>query len=293
MARILANVVITSLDLNSLREELERLLPQIRQVADFVGRRNGLSPEDREDLAGDTLLKLAADDYQRLRQFRGEAKFSTFLRVMVTNEANDRLRHERGKIRPASKTRRRGDWACRYELLCRNEGRSRDEALAVLKREGYSIAREQLEELDAEIAARLPPRSFDGPDALESLAASEPNPEQRALAGERRAAGRRLRLALLDALRGLSDEDRGFLRLYCASDAKARAARLAVMYGLPSREAVYRRYHDLCKDLKRRLKLLGFDVEVAKDLLADWPDDDNGDEKAFPGPSRRTGSDDE
>lgn len=272
MTRIAKTSVITTLGLNPLREKLETLLPLIRQVTDFVGRRMGLSPEDREDLASEICLKLAANDYEKLRQFRGESKLSTFLKVLATNEATDRIRRERGKFRPAAKTRRRGDWACRYEQLRRNEGRSRAEVLAILEREGFKVPREELDRLDAEIAPRLPPRSFESADDLRSLPTAERDPEQRALAQERAAERLRLRFTLRKALRGLAPDDRAFLRLYCDPNAKARAARLAVMFALSISE-VYRRYLELCKDLKRRLRELGIDAEDVRELLADWEDD--------------------
>lgn len=255
-----------------LREKLEKLLPLIRQVADFVGRRLGLSPEEREDLASEICLKLAANDYEKLRKFRGESKFSTYLKVVAAREATDRIRHERGKYRPASKTRQRGDWACRYELLRRNEGRSRDEALAILKSEGVSVPLDQLDSLDEEIAIRLPPRTFEHAGELRSRPDAELDPEQRALAQERATERRQLLFTLRQAVRGLSPDDRAFLRLYCAPGAKSRAAQLSTMFAL-SVSDVYRHYRELCKDLKRRLRKMGIEAEDVQDLLANWEDD--------------------
>ncbi|MEM8933203.1 MAG: hypothetical protein AAGE94_18590 [Acidobacteriota bacterium] len=255
-----------------LLEDIEALVPQIRQVADFVGRRMGLSPDERDDLTGDTCLKLLSDDGRRLREFRGEAKFSTYLRVLVSHVATDRIRQRHGKFRPAAKTRRRGEWACRYELLRRNEGHTPGEAIAILEQEGVSIPPDQLDSLEAEIVRRLPPRRFESAEQLATRPAAELDPERSALARERVAERRRLLVALHAAFHELTSEDRAFLRLYSAPDATSRASRLAVMFAMTVPQ-VYRRYRALCKDLNRRLDARGFGSAEVGELLADWSDD--------------------
>lgn len=42
-----------------------------------------LMPEDVEDIAGEILLQVVADDYKVLRQFKGQANFSTYLTVIA------------------------------------------------------------------------------------------------------------------------------------------------------------------------------------------------------------------
>ncbi|MDX1996850.1 MAG: sigma factor [Thermoanaerobaculia bacterium] len=251
------------------------MLPLIRRVADFVGRQCGLSAEDREDLASDVCLKLIENDYEKLRQFEGRAKLTTYLKTVVTREATDLFRHKHGKLRPAARSRERGEWACRYERLRRNEGRSREEALAILEREGFHVPLDQLDALDAEIAARTPPRSFETTDGLRELPAPGADPEQAVLAKERHMRRRQLRLALRRAVYELPQEDRVFLKLYCEPNARQRAKRLALMFGRSPPE-VYRHFFDLCKDLKRRLERLGFDVDEVKALLAEiWDEEEN------------------
>ncbi|MEM1179700.1 MAG: sigma-70 family RNA polymerase sigma factor [Acidobacteriota bacterium] len=254
-----------------LLEDIEALVPQIRQVADFVGRRMGLSLEEREDLASETCLKLIDDDRRRLRQFRGEAKFSTYLRVLVTRVATDWIRQQRGNFRPAVKTRQRGEWACRYELLRRNEGHTPDEAVAILEQEGVSIPADQLDSLEAEIVRRLPPRRFESAEQLVTWPASNPDPESLTLAQESASERQRLLAALSRVLLELTPENRAFLRLYIAPNAKSRAARLAVMFAMTVPQ-VYRHYRALCKDLNKRLDALGVGADDASALLTEWSD---------------------
>jgi RNA polymerase sigma factor (sigma-70 family) len=273
MARIRATILVPRLDSALLREKFEEMLPLIRRVADFVGRQCGLSAEDREDLASDVCLKLIENDYEKLRQFEGRAKLTTYLKTVVTREATDLFRHKHGKLRPAARSRERGEWACRYERLRRNEGRSREEALAILEREGFHVPLDQLDALDAEIAARLPPRSFETTDGLRELPAAGADPEQALLGKERSTRRRELLLALRHARRELSPEDRVFLNLYCEPNARQRAKRLAPMFGCSEIE-VYRRFKELCKDLGRRLGQLGFDVDEVKALLVEIRDEE-------------------
>lgn len=261
------------MDLNPLREELEKLLPLIRQVADFVGRQWGVSPEERKDLVNDVCLRLAQNDYEKLRQFAGRAKIASYLKVVVANLAIDHLRHEKGKYRPSARSREIGDWACRYETLRRIEGRSRDEAVAILEREGFAVPAQELDRLDGEIASRQPPRSFETTDGLAELPSGNLNPEERVLLCERQKQRRGILLKLREAFRGLSKDDRSFLRLYCEPTARSRAKRLAAMFGLSTTE-VYRRYQELCKDLRRRLRELGVDIEDVRSLLLAWQDED-------------------
>jgi RNA polymerase sigma factor (sigma-70 family) len=275
MARIRATIPVPRLDSALLRAKFEETLPLIRRVADFVGRQCGLSIEEREDLCGDVSLKLIENDYEKLRQFEGRAQFTTFVKTVVAREATDLFRRKFGKLRPSARSRGRGEWACRYEQLRRTKGRSREEAVAILEREGCHVPLDQLDALDAEIAARMPPRSFETADGLRELPASDTDPEQRALANERREGKRRLLLALRRAVGELLPDDRVFLRLYCEPQARQRAKRLAVMFHRSEIE-VYRHFKELCKDLRRRLALLGFDIDDVKDLLAEnWDEEEN------------------
>jgi hypothetical protein len=95
------------------------------------------------------------------------------------------------------------------------------------------------------------------------------------LGNERRAQQRTLGLALRRAVAELVPDDRVFLKFYCEPQARQRAKRLAVMFHRSEIE-VYRHFKELCKDLRRRLELRGFDVDEVKALLAEiWDEEEN------------------
>jgi RNA polymerase sigma-70 factor, ECF subfamily len=89
-------VALSEIDRNLLSRCLDR---KPRAWEDFVDRFMGLvihvinhsaqsrsirlSPEDREDLAGDVFLTIVKDDFALLRHFRGESSLATYLTVVT------------------------------------------------------------------------------------------------------------------------------------------------------------------------------------------------------------------
>lgn len=66
-------------------EFVDRFLGLILHVVDHTAqsRSLALSPQDREDLAADTLARLVDQDFAVLRRFRGESSLATYLTVVA------------------------------------------------------------------------------------------------------------------------------------------------------------------------------------------------------------------
>ena len=82
-------------------DELLKLLKTLERLAKTLGRRRGLSPEDVEDFAQDTLLKFMNNDYAILRKFRGDSSMPTYLASVVGFYFKDWLNSKWGKYRTA------------------------------------------------------------------------------------------------------------------------------------------------------------------------------------------------
>jgi RNA polymerase sigma-70 factor (ECF subfamily) len=69
----------------SWNEFVDRFLSLIYHVIGYTAhlRSYRLSPEDTEDVAAEVLLKIVADDFKVLRQFRGNASLATYLTVIA------------------------------------------------------------------------------------------------------------------------------------------------------------------------------------------------------------------
>jgi RNA polymerase sigma-70 factor (ECF subfamily) len=68
----------------SWNEFVDRFLSLIYHVIGYTAhlRSVRLNPEDVEDIAAEVLLKIVANDFRVLREFRGEASFATYLTVV-------------------------------------------------------------------------------------------------------------------------------------------------------------------------------------------------------------------
>ena len=72
-------------DPGSWNDFVDRFLSLIYHVIGYTAhlRSVRLSPEDLEDLAAEVLLKIVANDFRILREFRGEASLATYLTVVA------------------------------------------------------------------------------------------------------------------------------------------------------------------------------------------------------------------
>jgi RNA polymerase sigma factor (sigma-70 family) len=235
------------------RTLLEMHYDLIQQKLTHLGRRSGLPEHEAEELRSWALFKLVENDYRLLAAWEGRSSFSTYLTVLLVNLMRDYRIHVWGKWRPSATAQRRGREAVLLERLWMRDGLSLDEAIRRLRTEhGVSLSPAELER----IAVALPRRSERrrvGEEALRDVAV-DGRVEARIEAKERLQAARRLRAALLPALRTLPAEERLLLKL-CCGDGLSMAA-ISPILGRPQRELYSAR--DRClKKLRRALEGAG------------------------------------
>ena len=75
----------------------------------FLSRRNRLGTDEREDFTSYAMLKLVENDYARLRKYRGDSSFRTYLTVVMQRLFLDYRTQKWGKWRPSTTATPRGD----------------------------------------------------------------------------------------------------------------------------------------------------------------------------------------
>jgi RNA polymerase sigma factor (sigma-70 family) len=237
-------------------------LSLVDRVVAFIARRNGLDAATRDDVAAIVRLKLIDNDYQILKKFEGRSSFETYLATVVQRIVLDERIRQWGKWRPSAEAKRLGPLAMRLELLLSRDGLGREEAFRSLETsEGTSRA-----ELEAAFV-RLPPRTPRrevGEAAMESLADSGANADQRLREREARGVARRAQVVLNAALGDLPSEDRLIMKM--RFEDSFTVADIAVALKLEARP-LYRRIEATLHELRRCLEDAGLDAGAVVSLI--------------------------
>src|SRR5687768_16697933 len=99
-------------------------------------------------------MRLVENDYAIVRKFAGRSSFATFLSVVVQRMFLDFRIQAWGKWHSSAEAKRLGDTAVELERLLVRDGRTIDEAFAIISAEDPSLTSANL----AALAERLPSR---------------------------------------------------------------------------------------------------------------------------------------
>jgi RNA polymerase sigma factor (sigma-70 family) len=240
-------------------EHLETIEKAIR----FALRGGPRACEDPDDFASWVKLKLIENDYAIIRKFEHRSTFAAFISVVVHRLFADyRIAHW-GKWHPSSQAKHLGEPALTIEILLIRDGRSLDEALALLKTRWPYLTAEEV----TQIAARLPqrprrPRPVDIDDA--SGLAGGPRPDDIAIDSERRRIAERLGDIIRKALADLDTHDRLILRLHFEGGVSvAEISRTLHLEHKP----LYRRLQRALAILRTRVQAAGIGSDEVEDIL--------------------------
>ncbi|HEY0782353.1 MAG TPA: sigma-70 family RNA polymerase sigma factor [Thermoanaerobaculia bacterium] len=238
-------------------------LELIEKVVQFVCRRYHLRPQEAEDFRSAVFVKLLEDDHAVIRKFQGKSSLKSYLQVVVIRLLQDHRNQQWGRWRPCAEAERQGPLAERLDELTGRDGHTFDEACQVLWTNCRVTATR--DELWA-IWELLPPRSqrqVKGEEALTSLPASDPLPDELLLAAERGQRRRAVFAALQRAIAALPAEDRLILELHVRGIKIVTIARQLGLEQMP----LYRRLDGIKKALRQHLESEGFDRDAIEDLL--------------------------
>jgi len=247
-------------------EELFRAnLALLERVIAGVSRRAGLRDADAEDFASAAKLALIENDYAILRGYEGRAPLGAFLTVVVQRQLSRHWIQLRGRWHPSAEAQRSGPAAVLLEKLMVRDGRSFDEAAAIVRTVAPSMDRRSVRDLAEHLPARSArPRLVPLPEDESRFVASD-TADSRANEGEARRISGRAAGAVRQTLEALPLEDRMLIRFHFGAGLSiADAAR---MLGLPQRP-LYRRVETLLRKLREALEREGVGSAVVEDVIS-------------------------
>lgn len=249
----------------------------VGEILGYIARRHRLTTEEREDFASFAMLKLVENDYARLRKYRGESQFKTYLTVVLQRLFLDYRTQKWGKWRPSTMAQKLGTVAVKLETLLCRDGFDFHEAREILLTS--TDCRATSDEL-WELAGKLPRRErFFHVD--EDVLARVAGPRHDDVLDRCEAAGllEEVKTRLADAAGELSPEDRLILKM--RFDEGMSVPEIANVVNLKPK-AIYARIGRLLKRIRCKLEQagVGWDTletligrcELAMDLETVFPD---------------------
>jgi len=241
-------------------------LPTIERLIAFVARRYHLSHSDAEDFASQVKLRLIADDYAILREFRGRSTLRTFLTTVVTRMCLDFRISTMGKWRPSAQAKRAGPVGVLLERLLLRDGHSFEVACEMLvSNHQIPLSRAAIEDL----AGRLPARSrrrFESVGALADWRSPEPPADEAISTDEHRRKSAEAVEVLREAKETLDPEDQLILALRFEDGCKI--ADIAVILCLEVKP-LYARVERLKTSLRALLESRGIDASIVRNFVDD------------------------
>ena len=249
-----------------LAEELFRSnLALVERVIAGVCRRAGLRDADAEDFASTARIALMENDYAILKSYEGRAPLGAFLTVVVRRLLSREWMRLRGRWHPSTEAERGGAAVVMLEKLTVRDGRSLDEAIAIVRDVDPSLDSRSVREL----AERLPERparprlvplmddehGFVAPDTADSGARE----------AEARQLTERAARVVRETVETLPLQDRMLIRFHFGAQLSiADAARLL---GVPQRP-LYRRIEALLRQLRESLEKEGVGAATVEELIS-------------------------
>lgn len=247
-------------------EELFRSnLALVDRVIAGVCRRAGLRDADAEDFASIAKIALMENDYAILRGYEGRAPLGAFLTVVVQRLLSREWERVRGRWRPSAEAERSGAAAVMLEKLTVRDGRSLDEAIAIVRSVDPSLDRRSARELVERLPQRparlrlvpLPddPHRFVAPDTADS----------RANESEARRLTERAARVVRETIEALPLADRMLMRFHFG--AELSIADTARLLGVPQRP-LYRRIEAVLRELRQALEQEGVGQAPVDELIS-------------------------
>lgn len=234
----------------------------LQRVTRCAAQRKGLNAQEAQDFTQTVNLKLVKDDYRVLRSFKGKAKLTSYLTVVVQRSLLDYLDHLWGKSRPSKAAQRMGGLAIKLERLTVRDGLTLHEAIQTL------ITNDKVEATEAElerIAGNLPTRlkrRIESDDQLESIASNDDSAEDLVEQNEWSAAGERIRSAMDEILAELPAEESLIVKL----TGRMGVAEISRTLHL-EQKPLYRRHSQLLDSVREKLEARGIERRFVLEYL--------------------------
>ena len=252
-----------------MREEASELLTANRgligKAVDFVCRRYRFDIDDAEEFASVVNLRLIENDYAILRAYEKRSSFATYLSIVIQRMALDYRNHVWGKWRASAAAKRLGDVAVDLEQLLHRDGKTFEDAYAILAKKHDDVTCDSLRALAAQLPERAPRhRDVDLEEAEPYAIAGPVAVEEKVRDDERRTAAVQLRQLLAAAFEKMPDDDRLLLQL--RFEQGLTVAQIARALGR-DQKLLYRQLERRMKEVRVELQRSGIAPADVADLI--------------------------
>lgn len=240
-------------------------LSLIERAVGFAARRYKFDLNDAEEFAAIVNLKLVENDYAVLRAYEARSSFSTYISIVVQRLALDYRTHAWGKWHASAEAKRLGAVAVELEQLLRRDGRTLDEALAILGSKHDGMTRESLQSLADRLPSRAPRhRAVDIEQANPAAVARPADAEESLMGKERARTSEHLSSIMAGLIERLPEDERLILQL--RFEGAMTVAQIARALGL-DQKLTYRRIEKRMREIKAELERAGIDSRDVLDLI--------------------------
>jgi len=246
------------------RELFDANLLVIERVIAHVCRDARLQGADAEDFASAARVRLLDRDCAVLARYEGRSSLAGYLTIVVRRFLIDHKRAQGQRWFASAEAQRLGAVAVQLEQLLRRDGRTLDEAIAVLGNQFPDVTAASIEGLAAELPDRAPaPRLVAMSDDDDGPSAGREAADEIFRALDVRHRSRDASRAVRAALAALTPEDRVIVRLRYGKEMSI--ADIARALGVAQRP-LYRRVEALMAGLRRALEASGVTAGDVADL---------------------------
>lgn len=235
----------------------------IRQVC----RTARLSPDEGEDFASSAKLALMENDYAVLRKWQARSSLGAYLSVIIRRHlVAERRKRLMGRWRSSAKAARLGDTGMLVEKLLVRDGRSVDEALAIVRAQNPSFTADAVASMAEQFGSRLARPRLVAIEDPERLPAGDDHADTLLLSNEVRRLSRRASEAVRAAMASWADEDALLIRYRFG--ASMTIAEISRALRIPQRP-LYRRIEGLLRILREALIAAGLDATTLRTVIGD------------------------
>jgi RNA polymerase sigma factor (sigma-70 family) len=234
----------------------------IEGIVTRVRNRLRADEEEADTVESRVKLKLFADDYMIVRNFKHRSSFRSYLTTIVTRTFHD-LRVERfGKWHHSAAALRLGPLALELERMIYKEGYAPSEAISVLLTAHPEISPVALEHLLEELPVKQRRPSKVPMEDVSAMLSTDPD-DILWITGERLRLSERTAMVVRRFMDNLEESDRTLLQLFF--EAELKISTIARMYK-KDQKTLYRRRNDLLAQLRKELFGAGIGRTEAADL---------------------------
>lgn len=240
-------------------------LAAIQRIAAFVATSHGCNVDETAEFVQEVCFRLLDKDYDIIRKFKGDSKFTTYLHTVILNMFRACRTEQFGKWRPSADARRLGPKAVELERLLSRDGCTYREAVSILTTQsGGLFTLREIEALYLQLPVRTPRPKLVSDETVSDVVAVDGDAEDRAEADDRARALRRAVEVLELHIKSFKAEERLILRMRF-HDAR-KASDIARVLGVDQKK-IYKQVDKLCNQLRRALEAAGIGVAEINRLL--------------------------